>query len=93
MAPTINRVVRIEAHQSKDKELVDNKDSHENEFQSMMDQLATLPKSLDAKRLAKEEANKAAEEHILQLQKKHDQALVNAKEEVNKAAEYRISKL
>lgn len=64
--------------ESKDKELANNKDTYEKEFQLMKDQLASLQKFLDTEKFTKEEVSKAAEECVSQLKKKYDQALVSA---------------
>lgn len=70
-----------EGYDAKAKELTDNKDSSEKELQSLKDQVSNLHKTLNVEKLAKEEANKAAEESIEQLKKGHDKAIVDAREE------------
>lgn len=59
----------------------------------MRDQAIVLRKSFDAEKAAREEANTAAEEGLLQLKNEHDQDLADAKKKAKKYVEEPISQL
>ena len=71
--------LKKEVKNLKTKEASDAKESFEKELPSYKDQLASLQKSLDVERAAKEKAEKSVEEHIEKLKKEHAYDLVKAR--------------